>query len=60
MVRNEYAQLKQLVKQRGLLVVKAFCKEHAIAYCEASMLQSYKEILHFLHHVSAPLRKEKS
>ncbi len=36
----------------------SFCKEHAIAYCETSMLQSYKEILHFLHRVSAPLREE--
>ena len=41
-------------------LVKAFCKEHAIAYCETSMLQSYKDILHFLHQVSAPLREEKS
>ena len=39
-------------------IVKAFCKEHAIDYCETSMLQSYKDILHFLHQVSAPLREE--
>jgi len=39
-------------------IVKAFCKEHGIAYCETSMLQSYKEILRFLHQVSAPLREE--
>lgn len=40
-------------------IVRAFCKEHAIAYAETSMLQSYREILRFLHQVSAPLRKEK-
>jgi fatty acid desaturase len=39
-------------------IIMAFCKEHGIAYCETSMLQSYKEILHFLHQVSAPLREE--
>jgi len=40
-------------------IVRAFCKEHAIAYAETSMLQSYGEILRFLHQVSAPLREEK-
>ena len=39
-------------------IVKASCKEHAIAYHETAMLQSYREILHYLHQVSAPLRKE--
>jgi fatty acid desaturase len=40
-------------------IVRAFCNEHAIAYHETSMLQSYREILHCLHQVSASLRKEK-
>jgi fatty acid desaturase len=40
-------------------IVKAFCKEHSIAYHETSMLQSYREILRFLHQVSAPIREEK-
>ena len=40
-------------------IVRAFCEERGIAYCEASMLQSYKEILHSLHQVGASLREEK-
>jgi hypothetical protein len=39
-------------------IVRAFCKEHIIASAEISMPQSYREILRFLHQVSAPLRKE--
>lgn len=37
-------------------LVKAYCQEHAIAYYETSVLQSFREILQFLHQVSAPLR----
>jgi fatty acid desaturase len=37
--------------------VKAFCQAHAIAYCETSIWQAYREILRYLHHVSAPLRQ---
>lgn len=37
-------------------IVRAYCQEHAIAYYETSMLQSFREILHFLHTISAPLR----
>src|SRR5438477_181131 len=44
------------IRSEALLLIKAFCQEHAIAYCETSMLQSYKDILRFLHSVSAPLR----
>src|SRR5712692_6895812 len=52
MPRNKLRQARPLVK--------AFCEEHAIAYCETSMLQSYQDILRFLHQVSAPLREEKA
>lgn len=41
-------------------IVRAFCAKHSIAYHETGMLQSYKEILHHLHKVSAPLRSEKA
>jgi len=44
--------------RKAQAIVKDFCIEHAITYHEASMLQSYREILHHLHKVSAPLRKE--
>jgi fatty acid desaturase len=38
-------------------VIKLFCQEHEIMYCETGMLQSYKEILQFLHEIGAPLRQ---
>jgi fatty acid desaturase len=38
-------------------IVKDFCRDHAIAYHETSVLQSYREILQHLHEVGAPLRK---
>lgn len=37
-------------------IVKAFCEAHAIAYHETTVLQSFQEILHHLHHIGAPLR----
>lgn len=41
-------------------IVRAYCQEHAIAYYETSAVQSFREILHFLHEVSAPLREKKA
>lgn len=38
-------------------IVKAFCQEHAIAYYETGFVQSYREIIQYLHQVSAPLRE---
>jgi fatty acid desaturase len=38
-------------------IIKAFCQVHSIAYYETGVLQSYREILQYLHQVSAPLRK---
>ena len=52
MPRNKLKQARPLIK--------AFCEEHAIAYCETTMLQSYQDILRYLHSVSAPLRQQKS
>lgn len=37
-------------------IVKAFCQTLAMPYHETSVLQSYKEILQYLHQVSIPLR----
>ena len=37
-------------------IVMPFCKEHSISYHETGVVQSQREILQFLHHVSAPLR----
>jgi fatty acid desaturase len=52
MPRNKLRQARPLIQ--------AFCEEHAVAYCETSMLQSYLDILRFLHQVSSPLREEKA
>lgn len=38
-------------------IVRPYCEAHGIAYHETSALQSYREILRYLHEVSAPLRK---
>jgi fatty acid desaturase len=38
-------------------IVRQFCEERGIAYSETSIIQSYREILAFLHEVGAPLRQ---
>ena len=37
-------------------IVRDFCTERGVSYHETSVLESYREILTFLHQVSAPLR----
>ena len=37
-------------------IVRPFCREHLISYYETGVIQSQREILQYLHHVSAPLR----
>ena len=37
-------------------IVMPFCKEHSISYHETGVVQSQREILQYLHYVSAPLR----
>ena len=37
-------------------IVRAFCGEVSVPYYETSMLQSYRELLSFLHEVGRPLR----
>ncbi|MCI0801203.1 MAG: fatty acid desaturase, partial [Chloroflexi bacterium] len=46
--------------KKAQLIVRSFCKEKGISYHETSVWQSHKEILGFLHEVSAPLRQKKS
>ena len=41
-------------------IVRDFCKTHSIPYHETSMLQSYKEIVQYMHQVSDPLREAKA
>jgi fatty acid desaturase len=49
--RNKMRKLQRIVKD--------FCKERSVAYHETSTLGSYKEIMDFLHEVSAPLREKR-
>jgi len=41
-------------------IVREFCGEVSVPYYETSMLQSYRELLAFLHEVGRPLRTAKS
>jgi fatty acid desaturase len=41
-------------------IVRAFCEERSIPYRETGALQSNKEILQYLHQVSAPLREARA
>lgn len=38
-------------------IVRDYCAEIGVAYYETSLLQSYRELLGFLHEVGAPLRE---
>lgn len=38
-------------------IIRSFCEEQGIPYYETSVVQSYREILDVLKHVSAPLRR---
>ncbi|MBV9258366.1 MAG: acyl-CoA desaturase [Ktedonobacteraceae bacterium] len=49
MPRNKLKEAQQ--------IVKAFCQEHDIAYHETTMIQSFREILQYLHEIGSPLRK---
>ena len=42
------------------VIVRAFCAERSIPYRESGALESHKEILQYLHQVSAPLREARA
>ncbi|HZX50187.1 MAG TPA: acyl-CoA desaturase [Candidatus Paceibacterota bacterium] len=37
-------------------IIKTFCEQHDISYCETGTFRSYREILSYLHEVTAPVR----
>lgn len=41
-------------------IVKAYCEEIGVEYYETSIIQSYREILGYLHEVGGPLRAAKA
>ncbi len=41
-------------------IVRNFCHEHSIGYYETTVVQSYREILSFLHQIGTPLRQKSS
>jgi fatty acid desaturase len=49
MARNNVSRAHSIVRQ--------YCAEIGVAYHETSLLQSYRELLGFLHEVGAPLRR---
>lgn len=42
------------------VIVRQFCAEVGVSYHETSIVQSYREILGFLHEVGAPLRRARA
>jgi fatty acid desaturase len=42
--------------RRSQALVRAFCQQHHISYCETSLLRSYAQALRHLHEVGRPLR----
>jgi fatty acid desaturase len=47
-----------LRRAQGMIV--DFCQEVQVPYYETSIVQSYREILGFLHQVGAPLRRARA
>ena len=45
--------------KKAQVIIRAFCKERGVPYYETGVIQSHREILSFLHEVSAPLRQKK-
>ena len=41
-------------------MVKEFCRAHGISYHETSVMQSHREILGYMHKMSAPLRNKRA
>ena len=41
-------------------IVRPFCEQHGISYCETGAFRSYKEILQYLHRVSGVLRRQRA
>ena len=39
-------------------IIRGYCASHSISYYETSSIQSFKEILTYLHEVGAPLRQK--
>ena len=42
--------------RRAQPLVRSFCQQHDVSYCETTLLRSYAQALHHLHHVGQPLR----
>ena len=41
---------------RAQRIIRGFCQERGVSYHETSVLGSYREIMHHLHEIGAPLR----
>lgn len=46
-----------LVTQVGFLAVRGFCHEHSVAYCETTIVRSWRQVLSHLDDVGAGLSR---
>jgi len=44
--------------RRSQAIVRDFCRQHGLAYCETTLLRSYAQALQHLHDVGRPLRDD--
>ena len=44
--------------RRAQPIVREFCHQHGVSYCETTLLRSYAQALHHLHEVGRPLRAD--
>jgi fatty acid desaturase len=44
--------------RRSQTIVREFCRQHGVAYCETTLLRSYAQALQHLHDVGRPLRDD--
>jgi len=51
-----FPTMPRLNMRRAQPIIKQFCAERGIEYYETSLVQSYRELLGFLHEIGAPLR----
>jgi fatty acid desaturase len=52
-----FPRMTRLNLRRAQPIVKQYCEELGVPYYETSVIQTYRELFHFLHQVGAPLRR---
>src|SRR3981081_2620266 len=52
--------MPRLNMRRAQPIIRQFCLERGMEYCETSFVESYRELLGFLNEIGAPLRAERA